>query len=414
MLIYIEYVADGGRETVLTELILYTGIVVGTVLLSYFALGVLAYVAYTPHQADSKAEDVTFVVPTIGAAAVRDSLFECLAHHTEKFADYDIYVVTDEGADLEAELRAYDGVETIVVPDEYDPTAVAKGRAIQYFIEQVVVDNPDGWYSFIDDDNLVRGEEFLYEIPHYDARGYGAMNSVLTPRQGNSALTYVMDHIRLLDDLTVFRAFTGLFKRPYIGFHGELLTARGDVLRDVGFDRASIVEDYAFAAELVKAGVPTWQSATRVSILSPHSVTDLLKQRSRWYIGTWNLLWQTSPVTKLLTSTRLLSWTVAVVAGPIAFVAGQIGGDLGLPWLFQVAPFLAGVVYGGTYAYGAVGLGGWTQLRMLVSIPLCVICESIAPIYAVTVADRDFTVINKTDVDDGDNANTISNESPAD
>jgi cellulose synthase/poly-beta-1,6-N-acetylglucosamine synthase-like glycosyltransferase len=240
------------------------------------------------------------------------------------------------------------------------------------------------------------------------------MNSILTPRQGNSPMTFVMDHIRLLDDLTVFRTFTGLFKRPYIGFHGELLTARGDVLLDVGFDRESIVEDYAFAAELIKAGIPTWQSATRVSILSPHTVTDLLKQRSRWFIGTWNLLWQTSPITKLLTGTRLLSWTVAVLAGPIAFVAGEIGGELGLPLAFRLAPFLAGLVYGVTYAYGAMQLAGVTRLRMLVSIPLCIIAESVAPIYAVTIADRDFTVINKTDVvsDAGDESMTV--ESPAD
>jgi hypothetical protein len=51
---------------------------------------------------------------------------------------------------------------------------------------------------------------------------------------------------------------------------------------------------------------------------------------------------------------------------------------------------------------------------MVVSIPLCVIFESIAPIYAVTVADRDFTVINKTDVNDSDTAHTTAHESPAD
>lgn len=398
----------------LTEFILAIGILVGTVLFSYFSLGLIAYLVYTPQQADEKAENVTFVIPTIGAAAVRDSLYDCLDHHTNKFDDYTIYVLTDEGADLEDELRAYPEAETMVVPDGYDPDAVAKGRAIQYFIDQVVADNPDGWYAFIDDDNLVRGEEFLYEIPYYDERGYGAMNSILTPRQGNSPMTFVMDHIRLLDDLTVFRTFTGLFKRPYIGFHGELLTARGDVLLDVGFDRESIVEDYAFAAELIKAGIPTWQSATRVSILSPHTVTDLLKQRSRWFIGTWNLLWQTSPITKLLTGTRLLSWTVAVLAGPIAFVTSQLGAGLGLPLVARVAPFIIGLVYGGTYAYGAMQLAGVTRLRMLVSIPLCIIAESVAPIYAVTIADRDFTVINKTDVvsDAGDESMTV--ESPAD
>jgi egghead protein (zeste-white 4 protein) len=379
----------------LTEPVIYVGILVGTVLLSYFVLGFVAYVFYRPKTADERAEDVTFAIPTIGSEAVRDSLRTCLEHHKNLFEEYEIYVLTDEGADLEDELVGYEGVKTLVVPDDYDCDAVAKGRAIQYFIETVVSENPEGWYSFIDDDNLVLDDQFLYEIPFYEARGYGAMNSVLTPRKGDSSLTFVMDHIRLLDDLTVFRAFTGLFKRPYIGFHGELLTAKGDVLVEVGFDRESIVEDYAFAAELIKHGIPTWQSGTHVSILSPHSVRDLLKQRSRWFIGTWNLLRTTSPVTKLVTGVRLLSWTVALLAGPIAFAVGQASGELGIPLVFRVAPFVAGIVYGGTYAYGALRLSGWNRLPMVISIPLCVVFESLSPVYAVLFADRDFTVISK-------------------
>jgi hypothetical protein len=379
----------------LTDPVLYIGIAVGTVLLAYFVLGAVAYLLYDPAMADDPAEDVTFAIPTIGSEDVRESLLHCLDHHTQLFAAYDIHVLVDEGADLQAELEAREDVDTIVVPDSYECNAVAKGRAIQYFIDTVVVENPEGWYSFVDDDNLVLGDHFLYEIPYYDERGYGAMNSVLTPRKGDSALTFVMDHIRLLDDLTVFRAFTGLFRRPYIGFHGELLTAKGEVLVDVGFDRESIVEDYAFAAELIKEGVPTWQSQTRVSILSPHSVADLLKQRSRWFIGTWNLLGNTSPVTKLVTGIRLLSWTVVILAGPIAFLVGQAQGASSIPVVFRMAPFLAGLVYGGTYLYGALRLSGWTRVPMVVSIPLCVVFESLSPIYAVLFADREFTVINK-------------------
>ena len=259
----------------LTTVILYIGIFVAASLLFYFALGLVAYLTYEPKTAESKAENVRLVIPTIGDDHVRASLMECLEHHTQKFSEYELYCVTDEGADLEDELRAMGGFETVVVPDSYSCEAVAKGRAMQYFIDEVVADEQEYWYSFVDDDNLVLSDQFLYEIPHYEERGFGAMNSVLTPRKGDSRITYIMDHIRLLDDLTVFRAFTGMLGRPYIGFHGELLTVKGDVLHDIGFDRHSIVEDYAFAAELIKNGVRTWQSGTHVSILSPHSLVDL-------------------------------------------------------------------------------------------------------------------------------------------
>lgn len=379
----------------INHLLLYVATAVGTVLGLYFAIGLVAYVRYEPGRADEPAEDVTFAIPTIASEDVRDSLMECVEYHREMFADFDLYCLVDEGADLQAELEATDGIQTLVVPDGYACDAVAKGRAIQYFIETVVSENPEGWYAFIDDDNLVLDDAFLYEIPYHEERGYGAMNSVLQPRQGDSMLTFVMDHIRLLDDLTVFRAFTGMLGRPYVGFHGELLTARGDVLLDVGFDRHSIVEDYAFAAELIKHGIPTWQTRTHVSILSPHSVTDLLKQRSRWFIGTWNLIWSTSSVTKVASGTRLVSWAAAILAGPLAFFLWRMAGDVQIPQLLHALPFLAGAVYGTTYLYGAWQIKGWMRFPMVLSIPICITCECLSPVYAVLFSDREFTVISK-------------------
>jgi len=379
----------------LITVVLYIGLFVATSLLFYFLLGLVAYLTYEPKTAESKAENVRMVIPTIGDEHVRESLMECLDYHREVFSEYDIYCLTDEGADLEDELRALEDIETIVVPDSYDCEAVAKGRAMQYFIETVVTGEQAYWYAFVDDDNLVLSDQFLYEIPHYEQRGFRAMNSVLTPRRGQSRITYVMDHIRLLDDLTVFRAFTGLLGRPYIGFHGELLTVRGDVLHDIGFDRHSIVEDYAFAAELIKNGVRTWQSGTRVSILSPHTLEDLFKQRSRWFVGTWNLIWDTSPVTRLFTGIRLTSWLCAIVAGPISAALWYYSGGISVPTLLRVAPPLAGVIYGSTYFYGALNIDGkqWALFALL--LPLYAVFEALSPVYAIVFSDRDFTVIEK-------------------
>jgi cellulose synthase/poly-beta-1,6-N-acetylglucosamine synthase-like glycosyltransferase len=375
--------------------VLYTGVLIGTILLGYFVLGGLAYLFYDPERADRPAEHVRFAIVTVGSYDVERSLVDCIDHHREMFADHQLYVVTDEGADLEDELRAVADVTTVVVPDDFVCDAKAKGRAIQYFIEDVVADAPGYWYGFIDDDNLVLDDDFLYEIPAHEDN-YGAMNSVLVPRRGRSSLTYVMDHVRWLDDLTVFRAFTGLLGRPYIGFHGELLTARGDVLLDVGFDRESIVEDYAFATRLIEEDVRTWQSRTRVSILSPNSLVDLLRQRSRWFIGILNLLHRTSPVTKVAASVRMLSWILALVAGPMATVVWHTEWAVAIPPSMRVAPFLAGAVYGGTYLYGAWRIGGWRRLPFALAIPLCVLVEASSPLYAVFVSDGEFTVIDKS------------------
>lgn len=379
----------------LVQLVLYIGVFVGSVILAYFILGFVANLIYSPKKASHKAEKVRIAIVTIGSESVRDALMECIEHHKAMFSDYELYCVTDEGADLQQELEAIQGVETIVVPESYTCKAVAKGRAIQYFINTVVAEDPDYWYSFLDDDNLVLDDSFLYEIPYYNQKGYGAMNSILHPRKGKSKITFVMDHVRLLDDLTVFRAFTGFFGRPYIGFHGELLTARGDVLLNVGFDRKTIVEDYAFAAELIKENVKTWQSSTRVSILSPHSVLDLFKQRSRWFIGTWNLLRHTSPITKLATGVRITSWLLAIIAGPIGTIVWWLSGDVPIPFIVRIAPIAAAVVYGGTYLYGTWMLKGWERLPMVFAIPLCAVFEASSPLYAILFSDRDFTVVEK-------------------
>lgn len=379
----------------IADIVTHVAVLVGIVLVGYFVLGLAAYLLYTPETAPEPAENVRLVVPTIGAENVRDSLLDCLDHHRELFPEYERYILTDEGADLEAELRGYEGYTTVVVPDAFECEAVAKGRAIQYFIETVVAADPDHWYGFIDDDNLVRDRRFLSEIPHYEARGYGAMNAVLSPRRGDSVVTYVMDHVRLLDDLTVFRAFTGLFGRPYIGFHGELLTARGDVLLDVGFDRHSIVEDFSFAAALIEADVRTWQSGTHVSILSPHSLADLFRQRARWFVGTWNLLWDASPVTRFATGIRLGAWVCAILAGPVSAVAWYYSGGVALPPVLELAPPVAGVVYGATYLYGVLSLEGHRWLFLVAFVPLFAFFEAVTPLYAMLFSDREFTVIDK-------------------
>jgi|SRR5205823_4251313 len=75
----------------------------------------------------------------------------------------------------------------------------------------------DKWYTFIDDDNLLLDDTFLYEIPYYEERGFVGCNPVLFTRQGRSTFTTIMDWIRYFEDITVFRFFTGLTKRPWIG-----------------------------------------------------------------------------------------------------------------------------------------------------------------------------------------------------
>jgi egghead protein (zeste-white 4 protein) len=379
----------------LVTLIRILGAFVGLVFTLMMGTGLLLSVRYEPERSGERAENVRLVITTVAADHVATALRETLDHTTARFSDCEIFCVLDEGSDLQAELLDRDDVTTVVVPESYDCEAVAKGRAINYFIETVVAEAPSYWYGFIDDDNRVLDDAFLYEIPHYEERGYRAMNPVLLPRRGRSVTTFMADHIRFVDDLSIYRLFTGVLGKPYLGFHGELLCARGDVLAEIGFDRETIVEDFAFALELVKRDVPVWQSATRVSILSPHDVTSFLKQRSRWYLGIARYLPKAPVASRVVVGARILTWTVAVASSWVFLPLWLLGYGLAFPtWV--VGLLAAGsLIYVSTIGLGARRVGGLEGAGLLLLTPVYATLEHVVPLYALWTRDSEFVVIDK-------------------
>lgn len=381
----------------LVAIVQLLSITVATIVAGYIIIGVVGALLYSPNRSDHRAENVRFAITTIASDSVRPALMDCIDHHLSKFPEYELYVTLDEGCDLEDELVADDRYTTIVVPEDYECRAEAKGRAIQYFIETVVeADGENYWYGFIDDDNKILDDDILYEIPYYEEHGYGAANPVLIPRPGESMSTFVMDHLRTLDDLTVFKAFTGLLGKPYIGFHGELLTARGDVLADVTFDRPSIVEDYAFAARLLERDIPTWQTASRISILSPHSMGALFQQRRRWYLGLMQEQLRNPWIATLVMGFRMFAWTFACLGGIAAIPLWILAPHVDVPLGIRMLVIVSSVLYFGAYFYGVMQVKGWVQrLVHFVLIPLYAVLEGLTSIYSIVRYKSDFVVIDK-------------------
>lgn len=330
-------------------------------------------------------------ITTIAAEHVEGALLNTIETTVSTFPEYEVYVVLDEGSDLQDELVNRTDVTAIVVPDEYTCRAEAKGRAINYFIESVVED--DMWYSFIDDDNIIRDRKILCEIPYYERRGYVASNPVLVPRRGDSVITYLADGIRWLDDVTVFRTFTGLLGRPYVGFHGELLTVKGKTLNEVTFNRESIVEDLVFANELVKRDDDVWQSQTRVSVLSPHNIQAFLKQRRRWYTGIVSHITDVSRPVAVLSALRAGVWSVSFTGSMLIF-------PLLLAFSTSFSPVLAvfmtfgGVVYSSVVVYTAYK-DSLKTVPYAVFIPVCALIEHIVPVYSLLKRNSSFVVIEK-------------------
>ena len=383
-----------GIEELLT-ILQFTGVIVGIGFALMVVSALILTSRYRTVESSKRAEQVRLVIPTIAEERVRSALIETLDHHVEKFPEYDVYCIVDEGSTLLEELAARDDISTVVVPEEYETHAKAKGRAMHYFTETIVANEPEYWYAFIDDDNRILDRSFLYEITHYEAEGYRAMNPVLVPRPGRSLVTFMADHIRYVDDLTIYRLFTGVIGKPYLGFHGELLCARGDVLTEIGFDRNSLVEDFAFALELVKRDVPTWQSSTRVSFLSPHDVSSFLKQRSRWYLGLSRYLPKAPRLTQFIVGTRMAIWTLAITSSWLFFPLWISGYGSALPLVIFAVVLLSGMVYIVTTGIGAVRIGGLTGLALMFGVPLYAMLEHLVPIYSFINREDSFVVIDK-------------------
>ncbi len=294
---------------------------------------------YKPRTGSIKSDKIEIVIVSIASRYVKRSLFECIVRTKERFQDVPVSVVVDEGADLLDELiearRSFKNIvnvinapyeenrlmlsqggahghseifRLVVVPHSYRRDLVGKGRALSYFTSSNSLDK-DKWYAFIDDDNIILDDKFLYEIPYYEQKGYFACNPVLVPRPGRSNTCFIMDWIRYFDDNTIFRLFTGVMKKPLVGLHGEMLCAKGSILRSIGYDRKTIVEDFGFATEMVKRDLKTWHSSTKVSIKSPNNVYDLCRQRGRWFRGIWSDYKHCPPLMKLIVGIRLIGWT---------------------------------------------------------------------------------------------------------
>jgi len=361
------------------EVVKYVAFFIWT-LASVFVSTYFIGLKYNPPAGKTAAKNVRIVVVSVASEKVRNALFTTLGRL--KSMGFKPIVLVDEGAQLIPELRSA-GYELVIVPSEYRKDLVGKGRAINYFIENYVAD--DMWYSFLDDDNILLDTKFLYEIPEAEKRGYVAMNPVLVPRLGKSKVAFVMDWIRYLDDLSIFRFFTGVLGRPLIGMHGELLTVKGSVLKEIGFGTPSITEDFLFSAKLVSKGYRTWQSRTRISILSPNSIADFMKQRSRWYKGILQDLAkkEVPTVMKAIVGTRMTMWTLGIFASWALMPLWVYWGV----WYFALP---GAVAYWSTYIYGSKKLG---ELKYILLVPLYSVLEAISWVHVFK--ERGFVVIDK-------------------
>jgi egghead protein (zeste-white 4 protein) len=382
----------------------------------YSAFLVIGFVGYwyKSKSGNTKCNYIEFIIVTVANKSVRNSLIESIEQTSARFPDIPLTILVDQGSKLLIELllpltsnsigvsgllstmfmsstiaprpvgKRIAPIKVVVVPTLYRQDLVGKGRAMNYFIESQV--EQDKWYSFIDDDNIIIDSSMLYEIPYYEKMGYVACNALIVPREGKSKTAHIMDYIRRFDDLTIFRFFTGICKKPMLGLHGEVLTVKGSILKEIGYHRRTLTEDFRFAAESIKQGkMKTWQSSTKVSIKSANNIHDLLKQRGRWFKGIAMDLNFCTPAMKAIVGVRMALWILGIFGS----------WALSPLWIFwQDGAFY--FIIGGMCPWIVLSVGiirNKQPLYYILCIPLFGILESISPWFGLK--QKEFVVIDK-------------------
>lgn len=377
---------------IILNILMYIVVAHWTIVSIYTILGIFGYMSYRGTHKDDEYRKTKICIVSKASKGVKDALIDCIHHNCTTFRKYIFNIIIDEESELRLELEAYikqfPNTKIIIVPSTFKCNAIAKGRAIEYYIRHHT--SPDWWYAFIDDDNKILDDKFLKEISYYSKNGYVACNGLLFPRLGRSKLAFVADSVRYFDDLTIFRIGTGIFKLPLNGFHGELLVASGEILRNISFDRETITEDFSFARELIKKGYKTWQSETVISIQSPHSIKDFIKQRNRWYRGISRDVATSNWQMKLFSGIRIIDWKIGIIGSWLIF---PVWAMFPIPLWLIIFNFIGASYYYVSYIHGAMRLNEGMAKSMFL-IPLYGIMETISP-HIIVRNKKEFTVISK-------------------
>lgn len=269
---------------------------------------IMGMVIYNPFSIQEDVDMTKVPTPFICFRVVTRGLYPTLVENvTEKnlqtcqkfgLKNFKFEIVTDNSLNLPLSHA----VREVVVPNEYRTPnrTLFKARALHYCLGQTInILSEDDWIVHLDEETQLT-ESVLRGIVNFMAQPNSNIGQGVITYGGGEIenwLTTLMDGVRTAIDYGLFRFALQFLHRPVFGFKGSFIVVKMKIEADVGFDfgpRESIAEDLRFA-------LTAWNKGYRFDFVdgimqekSTFSLSDFVKQRKRWLIGHYHVIWNTS------------------------------------------------------------------------------------------------------------------------
>ena len=298
--------SDGERLIVLDLLSYFIGVLI-CISLPFTLLNMVGIIFLNPFSEPPKraiGDDVPFIcfrVVTKGMypKLVKDTTLQNIeVCRRVGLKNFKFEIVTDKTVSI----GKHQDIRETVVPEHYQTKnhALYKARALQWSLEPAVnILSNDDWIVHLDEETKLT-DDVIHGIVNFISKsavdiGQGVI--VYADDVIENWVTTLADGLRVAFDYGVMRFGLQVLKRPIFGFKGSFIVSKVKAEIDVGFDygpKESIAEDLRFA-------LTAWHKGYKFDFVqgvmvekSTFGFLDFIKQRKRWFVGHFHILWSNS------------------------------------------------------------------------------------------------------------------------
>lgn len=269
---------------------------------------ILGLLVYNPFVVNENEDHVKQPTPFLCFRVVTRGMFPTLVKNVtdrnlqtcQKFGlkNFKFEIVTDNALNLSVSHN----VREVTVPREYRTAngTLFKARALHYCLSQNVnILSPEDWIVHLDEETLLT-ESVLHGIVDFITKPDSNIGQGVITYGGSEIenwVTTLMDGVRTAIDYGLFRFALQFLHRPVFGFKGSFIVVKMGIETDIGFDfgpKQSIAEDLRFALTAWDKGYVFDFVHGIMQEKSTFSLADFVKQRKRWLIGHYHVIWNTS------------------------------------------------------------------------------------------------------------------------